>query len=53
MDKELKNKLERFARERANEVYDIDMDQLVNLVIDGGKWMLNEIESKQNINQVR
>lgn len=47
MNKELEKKLMEYAQERANDVYDIDMDQLKKLVIDGAKWMLNEYRSNE------
>jgi large subunit ribosomal protein L7/L12 len=38
MDKETKKYLKKFAKKRANEVYDISQDELEQLVIDGAKW---------------
>ena len=40
MNKELKNKLTQFAKDRANEVEEVDINELMSLVIDGAKWML-------------
>jgi cytidylate kinase len=42
MDKELEKKLKEYAEKRANDVYDIDIDELRQLVIDGAKWMLEQ-----------
>jgi hypothetical protein len=42
MDKELEEKLEKFAKERADQVFDIDIDELRKLVIDGAKWLLEQ-----------
>ena len=42
MDKVLEQKLNEYAEERANNVYDIDMDELKQLVVDGAKWMLEQ-----------
>ena len=42
MDKDLEQKLKEYAEKRANEVFDIDIDELRNLVIDGAKWMLEQ-----------
>ncbi len=42
MDKELEQKLNEYAEERANDVYDIDIDELKQLVIDGAKWILEQ-----------
>jgi len=43
MDKELEKELKEYAEKRANEVYDIDIDELRQLVIDGAKWMLDMV----------
>ena len=42
MDKELEQKLNEYAEERVNDVYDIDIDELKQLVVDGAKWMLEQ-----------
>jgi len=42
MDKELEKKLKEYAEKRADEVFDIDIDELRQLVIDGAKWMLEQ-----------
>ena len=42
MDKELEKKLKEYAEKRANDVYDISIDELRQLVIDGAKWMLEQ-----------
>jgi len=42
MDKELEKKLKEYAEKRANEVYDVDIYELRQLVIDGAKWMLEQ-----------
>lgn len=39
MDKELEKMLVEFADKRANLVYDVDIDELRQLVIDGANWM--------------
>mgnify|MGYP003656066720 CR=1 FL=1 len=44
MDKELQDKLEIYAKERADEVFDIDIDELRQLVIDGAKWLIEQQE---------
>jgi phage terminase large subunit-like protein len=40
MTKELLNDLEAFAKKRADDVYDVDIHELRQLVIDGAKWAL-------------
>ena len=42
MDKELENKLKEYAEKRADEVCDINIDELRQLVIDGAKWILEQ-----------
>ena len=42
MDKELEKKLKEYAEKRADEVYDIDIHELRQLVIDGAKWILEQ-----------
>ena len=39
MNKELEKKLNEYAEKRADKVFDIDIYQLRQLVIDGAKWM--------------
>lgn len=49
MNEELEKKLKKFAEERADEVYDIDIQELRQLVIDGANWMLKNLnEIKRN-----
>lgn len=50
MDKELEKKLKEYAEKRANNVYDIDIDELRQLVIDGAKWMLEQTKCPDHIN---
>lgn len=47
MDEQLKNKLTEFARERADNVYDVDINELVRLVVDGAEWMFDELKCKE------
>ena len=42
MDKELQDKLEKYAKKRADEVFDIDIDELRQLVIDGANWLIEQ-----------
>lgn len=42
MEKELEIRLKRVCRKRADEVYDINIDELRQLVIDGAKWILEQ-----------
>ena len=42
MDKELEKKLKEYSEKRADEVYDIDIHELRQLVIDGAKWILEQ-----------
>jgi hypothetical protein len=42
MDKELEKKLKEYAEKRADEVFDIDINELRQLVIDGAKCMLEQ-----------
>ena len=42
MDKELEKKIKEYAEKRADEVFDIDINELRQLVIDGAKWMLEQ-----------
>jgi len=37
-------KLEEYAEKRANDVYDIDINELKQLVIDGANWMKDNIK---------
>ena len=46
MSNELKEKLSAFAKIQARNVYDIDMDTLIKLVVDGGKFIFNELNKK-------
>jgi hypothetical protein len=39
----LKKQLEEYAKERADEVYDVDIHELRQLVIDGAKWAINRL----------
>jgi len=43
MEKELEKKLGEYSEKRANEVDDVDIDELRKLVIDGAKWMLEQL----------
>lgn len=42
MDKELEKKLKEYAEKRADKVFDIDIHELRQLVIDGAKWILEQ-----------
>ena len=42
MNKELEDKLRLFAIVRADNVFDIDIDELRQLVIDGANWMYEQ-----------
>jgi len=42
----LREELLVFANDRANQVEDISMDELVSLVVDGALWMRNNNSSK-------
>jgi hypothetical protein len=39
LPKELKEKLEKFAKQRANEVEDVSIDEFIQCVLDGALWM--------------
>ena len=45
MSDQIKKELEEYAKSRANEVYDIDMDELIRLVLDGAKWMDSKLKT--------
>lgn len=40
----MKKELEKYSEKRADEVYDINIDELRDLVKDGAKWMLTELK---------
>ena len=47
MDDELKNKLHLFAYEKSLQIEDIDMDILMGLVFSGGKFVYEQMISKE------
>lgn len=44
MDKILKKWLKEYAKKRADDVDDVDIDELRRLVVDGAKWMYAILE---------
>ena len=49
MEKELEKILKDYAEKRADEVFDIDIDELRGLVIDGGKKMFPDTVSTDGV----
>ncbi len=49
MNDELVKRLKEFAREKANEPEDIDIDILMGLIIDGAEWMYNNDKKRMEL----
>lgn len=46
MNEELEKKLLQYAEKRAYQVFDIDIEELMQLVIDGAKWMEEQTKTQ-------
>jgi len=46
MDEELEKQLQEYANKRADEVFEIDIVELRQLIIDGAKWMYEQFKNK-------
>ncbi len=44
--------LKEYAKKRADEVFDIDIDELRQLVIDGAKWQAKKMYSEEEVRHI-
>ena len=44
MEGELEERLKAFAKEHADDIYSLDIQTLRDLVVEGGKWMYDELK---------